>query len=42
MGDRDDLTYVAPVLPLESDPEGEVYWPCPHCLPWHLEVVTDP
>lgn len=40
MADK-DITYRAPVLPIDLDPDGYVIWPCPDCLPWHAEVITD-
>jgi hypothetical protein len=42
VSDDRKINYVAPVLPLDYPAEGEVVHPCPDCLPWHLEVVTDP
>lgn len=31
-----------PVLPFDYRwTPGEVVWPCPDCLPWHVEVLLD-
>lgn len=38
---RPNLTYSAPVLPVDTPAEGWVIWPCPDCLPWHVELVRD-
>lgn len=35
-----NLTLSAPVVPLDLAAEGD-FWPCPHCLPWHFEVLND-
>jgi hypothetical protein len=34
------LAYDAPVAWVDLDAEGDI-WPCPDCLPWHLEVIRD-
>jgi hypothetical protein len=43
---RPNLTLSAPIgsVDLASfDPDGSAFviWPCPDCLPWHAEVITD-
>ena len=36
------LDYSAPVLPIEYDLDDDPIWPCPDCLPWHVEIVREP
>lgn len=33
------IHYGSPVLPLDYPNDGEPIWPCPECLPWHVEVI---
>jgi hypothetical protein len=35
-------TYSAPVACVDWPYDDDVIWPCPECLPWHLEIVKDP
>lgn len=36
----DQVNFHAPVLPLDYPIADEPIWPCPDCLPWHVEVVV--
>lgn len=42
MSEKRHLTYDAPVLPFDYEPDGDPIWPCVDCLPWHVEVVITP
>ena len=43
---KPNVTYSAPVGSVDlaaETPDGTPYsiWPCPECLPWHVEVIRD-
>jgi hypothetical protein len=39
---HDLVNYAAPIAFFDHPQDGEPLWPCPDCLPWHVEVLTDP